>query len=141
MKETEIRKYGELMREFHLQKLTVTEGGETICLERSGGGSDTPAVRVGTEWDGEERQETSGLVSVSSPMVGIFYSAPAENEDPFVSAGDQVKKGDTLCIIESMKLMNEIMADLDGTVEKICLTNGQVVEYGTEIMRIRRRNG
>ena len=63
---------------------------------------------------------------------------PAENAEPYVSIGDHVKKGQTLCIIEAMKLMNEITAEEDGVISDICVTNGQVVEYGTELFRIKR---
>ena len=73
--------------------------------------------------------------SVTSPLVGLFYAAPAENAEPYVSIGDHVKKGQTLCIIEAMKLMNEITAEEDGVISDIC---GQVVEYGTELFRIKR---
>ena len=73
-----------------------------------------------------------------SPIVGVFYAAPAENAAPYVTIGDAVKKGQTLCIIEAMKLMNEITAEEDGVIAEICVTNGQVVEYGTELFRLRR---
>lgn len=79
----------------------------------------------------------ANLESVKSPTVGIFYAAPAENADPYVKAGDTVHKGDVLCIIEAMKLMNEVLAEKDGVIEEICAQNGQVVEYGTELFRIR----
>lgn len=77
------------------------------------------------------------LESVLSPTVGIFYAAPAENADPYVKAGDTVRKGDVLCIIEAMKLMNEVLAEKDGVIEAVCAENGQIVEYGTELFRIR----
>ena len=73
---------------------------------------------------------------VLSPTVGVFYSAPSPDARPFVEVGDQVKKGDTLCIIEAMKLMNEIPAELDGTVAEICVGNGQVVEFNQPLFRI-----
>lgn len=75
---------------------------------------------------------------MTSPLVGLFYAAPAENAEPYVSIGDHVKKGQTLCIIEAVKLMNEITAEEDGVISDICVTNGQVVEYGTELFRIKR---
>ena len=75
---------------------------------------------------------------MKSPIVGVFYAAPAENANPYVSIGDTVTKGQTLCIVEAMKLMNEISADDDGIISEICVTNGQVVEYGTELFRIKR---
>ena len=68
----------------------------------------------------------------------MFYAAPAENADPYVSLGDTVTKGQTLCVVEAMKLMNEIVADENGTISEICVTNGQIVEYGTELFRIKR---
>ena len=71
-------------------------------------------------------------------MVGVFYAAPAENAEAFVHVGDRVSKGQTLCIIEAMKLMNEITAEQDGVITEICVTNGQVVEYGTELFKIGR---
>ena len=86
--------------------------------------------------DGSEVRE-EGASRLTS-FVGVFYAAPAENAEPFVAIGDRVEKGQTLCIIEAMKLMNEIAAEESGVIEKICVTNGQVVEYGTELFRIRR---
>ena len=81
---------------------------------------------------------SADYISVKSPMVGVFYASPAENAEPFVSLGDRVEKGETLCIIEAMKLMNEICAEEEGIVAEICVTSGQVVEYGTELFRLRR---
>ena len=75
--------------------------------------------------------------SVNSPMVGMFYAAPAENADPFVSVGDRVEEGQTLCIIEAMKLMNEITAEEDGVITRVCAQNGQVVEYGSPLFQLR----
>ena len=73
--------------------------------------------------------EPEGMI-VKSPLVGTFYAAPSEDADPFVSVGDQVKKGQTLAIVEAMKLMNEIESDFDGKVAEIYVQNGQAVEYG-----------
>jgi acetyl-CoA carboxylase biotin carboxyl carrier protein len=74
---------------------------------------------------------------VTSPMVGTFYRAPAPNADPFVEVGEPVKKGQTLCIIEAMKLMNEIEAEVEGTVSAIHVENGKPVEYGQKLFSIR----
>lgn len=79
--------------------------------------------------------ELEGMI-VKSPLVGTFYAAPSEDADPFVSVGDQVKKGQTLAIVEAMKLMNEIESDFDGKVEEIYAENGQAVEYGQPLFRI-----
>jgi len=76
------------------------------------------------------------LVEVSSPMVGTFYRAPAPGEAPFVEVGDRVRQGQTVCIIEAMKLMNEIEAEVSGQVMEILVQNGEPVEYGQPLMRI-----
>ena len=73
---------------------------------------------------------------VTSPMVGTFYRAPAPNAPPFVEAGEPVRKKQTLCIIEAMKLMNEIECDLDGVVKEIFVENGKPVEYGQRLFSI-----
>ncbi|EEG74275.1 acetyl-CoA carboxylase biotin carboxyl carrier protein [[Clostridium] hylemonae] len=73
---------------------------------------------------------------VESPLVGTFYTAPSEESPAFVSVGDTVKKGQTLAIVEAMKLMNEIESDYDGTVTEILAENGQPVEYGQPLFRI-----
>ncbi len=69
-------------------------------------------------------------------MVGVFYAAPAPGADPFVRVGSKVKKGDTLCIVEAMKCMNEVQSEVDGTVVDICASDGELVEYGRCLMRI-----
>ncbi len=75
-------------------------------------------------------------VEVTSPMVGTFYSAPAPDEDPFVSVGDRINKGDTVCIIEAMKLMNEIEGEVTGQIMEISVQNGEPVEFGQVLMRV-----
>ena len=74
---------------------------------------------------------------VCSPLVGTFYLAPSPEEDPFVKPGDTVTKGQTIGIIEAMKLMNEIVAKCDGTVEKVLAENGEMVEYGQPLFCIK----
>ena len=83
------------------------------------------------------KQEADDGVSITSPIVGLFYAAPAENAEPYVSLGDRVKKGQTLCIVEAMKLMNEIVAETDGQIVEICAQNGQVVDFGCPLFRIK----
>ena len=83
----------------------------------------------------ETAKEPAGNL-VKSPLVGTFYTAPSEDADPFVAVGDTVKKGQTLAIVEAMKLMNEIESDFDGKVAEIYVENGQAVEYGQPLFRI-----
>jgi len=84
--------------------------------------------------DTAEAEKTGHIVT--SPVVGIFYAAPSPDSDPFVKRGSQVEVGSPLCIIEAMKLMNEVTSAWDGTVLEIMAENGQRVEYGQPLMRI-----
>ena len=79
---------------------------------------------------------TNRIIDVKSPIVGVFYAAPTENSRPYVKVGDTVKCGDTLCIVEAMKLMNEITAEQDGVISEICVQNAQVVEHGSVLFKI-----
>lgn len=85
----------------------------------------------------DNTQPDDGSKPVSSPMVGVFYAAPAPDKDPYVTVGSKVKKGDVLCLIEAMKLMNEVTAEQSGEIVKVCVDNGQVVEYGQPLFMIK----
>ncbi|MQA90616.1 MAG: acetyl-CoA carboxylase biotin carboxyl carrier protein [Gemmatimonas sp.] len=78
----------------------------------------------------------SNLVDVTSPMVGTFYRAPAPEAPPYVEVGSKVVKGQTLCILEAMKLMNELEAEVEGVVREICIESAEPVEYGQVLFRI-----
>ncbi len=84
----------------------------------------------------EEKQENEGT-AVTSPMVGVFYAAPSPDQEPYVSVGTKVNKGDVLCLVEAMKLMNEVTAEQSGTITAVCVDNGQVVEYGQTLFMIK----
>lgn len=75
-------------------------------------------------------------IEVTAPMVGVFYAAPAPGDEPFVRVGSKVKAGETLCIIEAMKVLNEVTAESDGEVLEICVADGDLVEFGSCLMRI-----
>lgn len=136
MNDTDIRRYAGLMKELGLTGLEITENNTVVRLERTAGRASVPVQDTLTDESTPERQD-DGHISVRSPMVGVFYAAPSENAAPYVTVGDRVKKGQTLCIIEAMKLMNEINADVEGEICEICAANGQIVEYGTELFRIK----
>jgi acetyl-CoA carboxylase biotin carboxyl carrier protein len=147
MKETDIRKYATLMKELELTALEVTEEGATVRMERTPPSPTSeaavvpiPSSPLPTTFPAQTASPagSSTGMRVTSPIVGVFYAAPAENAEPFVKIGDRVTRGQTLCIIEAMKLMNEIVAEEDGVIEKISVTNGQVVEFGTELFCIGR---
>lgn len=86
----------------------------------------------------EEKPEQPKAVGtpVESPMVGVFYAAPSPDSDPYVTVGSTVNKGDVLCLIEAMKLMNEVTAEKSGVITEVCAENGQVVEYGQPLFMI-----
>lgn len=143
--EAELRKYATLMKELELTGLEITEGESKVRLEREGRtcvqalpAPAAAAPSAAPAADAPAAGAENGCISVKSPLVGVFYAAPSETSDPFVSIGDRVEKGSVLCIIEAMKMMNEICAEEDGVISEICVTNGQVVEYGTELFRIKK---
>lgn len=84
----------------------------------------------------EQEEETQRLITVTSPIVGTFYRAPSPDAPPFVDAGSRVKKGQVICVIEAMKLMNEIESEVDGVVVRALVENGQPVEYGEPLFLI-----
>nr|WP_296158339.1 acetyl-CoA carboxylase biotin carboxyl carrier protein [uncultured Blautia sp.] len=94
-----------------------------------------PAVQTETAAPAEEEEEK---LFITSPIVGTFYSAPAPDAPAFVKVGDQVKNGQTVCILEAMKLMNEIQSDFDCEIEAVLVSNEQKVEYGQPLFRVKK---
>ena len=131
----------ELMRhaaEQGLSKVTVTEGNFSITVENTPGEAAAVAPTAAApaaapaavqESAAQPEEESYSGTVVSAPLVGTFYAANAPEEPPIVSVGDTVTKGQTLCIIEAMKTMNTIESPCDGKVQKILVTNGELVEY------------
>ena len=164
MDEGKIREYAALMKELDLTGIEINEKKGTIRLERRGGISISPDIlraQNGAAACGPKEaygafgdnagdgagigafENASGCGSsdggadgISSPMVGVFYSAPAKDAEPFVHPGDSVKKGQVVCIIESMKLMNEIQAEEDCVIAKALVNDGESVEYGTKLFAV-----
>ena len=137
MNESDIRKYANLMSELGLTGLEVTENDRVVRLERNPAPQTAAPVQTVPVGDVPQSAANEDLIEISSPMVGVFYAAPAEVADPYVQVGDRVKKGQTLCIVEAMKLMNEIVAETDGQIVEICAKNGQVVDFGCPLFRIK----
>lgn len=140
MERKDVRQLAEIMKEMALTVLELTEGDFSLRMERpactvtgstASGGSLPVSAR-------EERQEEEDSFTITSPMVGIFYSAPSQDSKPFTAVGERVSAGDVVCLIEAMKMMNEITAGVDGVVTEICAGNKQVVEFGHPLLRIRR---
>lgn len=149
----EIKEMINLMEEHGLSELEVEKEGLKIRLKRgpsgkvvsevasyvplaaeaSGAGIKIPPAGQQTA---RETVESENLVTVRSPMVGTFYAAPAPDVAPYAGKGKLVKEGDVLCIIEAMKLMNEIKSDVSGTVQGILVENGQPVEFDQPLFKI-----
>ncbi len=83
------------------------------------------------------KEEKKDEKVIKSPMVGTFYASNSPKEEPFVKVGDKVKKGQVVCIIEAMKLMNEIESEYDGEIAEICVSNEEMVEYGTPLFKLK----
>ena len=150
MKIEEIRELAQIMKENGLGVLELQEDGTSLRLETAC--ATAPVVQAvvpaaapaapapaptapATAQDGTP-VDFNNLKEVKSPMVGMFYQAPSPEADPYVRVGSKVKKGDVLCVIEAMKLLNEITADTDGEIVDVCVENGQLVEYGLSLIHI-----
>jgi len=149
---SEIRKLIRLVQQSDVTEIEVTEGESTVRISRQSLVATTvaapqavapaatlvpaaTAVTAPTAIAEAPAAENDEHV-FKSPMVGTFYAASSPDDDPFVSEGTVVKKGDVLCIVEAMKLMNEIEAEYDGVVEKVLVKNAQPLEYGQPIFVI-----
>jgi acetyl-CoA carboxylase biotin carboxyl carrier protein len=136
----EIRRLADLLREYGLSEVEVEREGVRVRLRRElaaapgtpAPGGARPAAAPGAAPDPEVASDAAEahLLTVEAPMVGTFYRAPSPDAQPFVRDGDRVKKGQVVCIIEAMKLMNEIEAKVAGRVVKVLVENAQPVEYG-----------
>lgn len=98
-----------------------------------------PTIQVNTENNVVKEQQKceENYKVIKSPMVGTFYSKPSPDKDLFVKVGDNVKKGQVVCIVEAMKLMNEIESEFDGEIVEVCVNDGDVVEYGMPLFKIK----
>jgi len=138
-----IKSLAEIFYAHNLTKLEAQENGVKIILERApaDGAPGVNARGVDTGVQSEAffngaAMDYNNLTEVKSPIVGVFYAAPSPDGQPFVCIGDKVRKGDVLCIIEAMKLLNEITADADGEIVDICIKNGDIAEYGQTLFKM-----
>ena len=131
----ELRRIIGLLKEEGLSEITIWEGERRITVRQGGISPSVSAPQPKTE---EEVREEEGMFTVTAPLLGTFYSRPAPEEEPFVQPGAMVKVGDTLCIIEAMKVMNEINAEVPGRVKEILVKDGEGVEYGRPLFTFER---
>jgi acetyl-CoA carboxylase biotin carboxyl carrier protein len=145
-----VKKLIELLEESGIDEIEISEGEESIRISRSSKTIPTYAMPMPAPMAApapvaapavapvaavEVEPEISGH-AVKSPMVGTFYRSPSPTSPSFIEVGQTVKAGDTICIVEAMKMMNQIEADCDGTVVEVLVANGQAIESGTPLMRI-----
>ena len=146
-----LKKLIDLVEESGISELELTEGEESVRISRQGQVVQQPqqysipqqptppvqnqALTATASAEAEDIVQDAGY-ALTSPMVGTFYRSSSPEADPYVEVGSSVKKGDTLCIIEAMKLLNEIEADRDGIVKKIMVENAQPVEFGEPLFII-----
>jgi acetyl-CoA carboxylase biotin carboxyl carrier protein len=123
----ELKKIIEVMKNEDLSELEIEEEGLKIRIKRRGTEIIPQVAAVTAPGEGGKAKE---LLTITAPMVGTFYRAPSSEANPYVETGDAVKKGQAVCIIEAMKLMNEIESEVEGKIVKVMVENGHPVEYG-----------
>jgi len=147
-----IRSLIALMQESELSELEVEREGVRVRLQKQPpprvaevvtlgpAGTVTPArndAQAPPPPTVPEARARGNLVEITSPMVGVFYEAPAPEAEPFARVGDEVEPETVVCIIEAMKVMNEIKAECKGEIVKICVANGEAVEYGEPLFHVK----
>ena len=141
-----IQKLADLVADKNLGEITVQNGDSTITVKGKKAAAQTvveslpvaaaAAPLAAAPVAPEAKAAAPAGKFVKAPIVGTFYAASAPDQPPFVKVGDQIKKGDVLFIIESMKLMNEVQSEIEGTVAEILVGNGEAVEYDQPILRV-----
>jgi oxaloacetate decarboxylase (Na+ extruding) subunit alpha len=141
-----IREIIRIVQETGIGEVTIEEGETRITIRRNDEGAEAAVVGVQSAGGPTEPElppvlPRDDVIRIESPMVGTFYRAAEQGADPFVDEGDPVAPGQTLCILEAMKLMNEVKADVEATVRRICVENAQPVEYGQLLFELEPLNG
>ncbi len=143
-----LREIIRVVQESGVAEVTIEEGEMRVTVRRTDERDDAaiaqvavPVAPVHEEPEGATEPRADDLIRVESPMVGTFYRAPQPDADPFVEEGDTVGPGQTLCILEAMKLMNEVQAEAEAVVRRICVENAEPVEYGQLLFELEPLNG
>lgn len=142
----QIKALAEILAAHGLTALELCEGETKIRLEKTAAAAaaapaperpvPVPSASAPAAEPEAGALDYNNVVEVRSPIVGVFYAAPGPDAEPFVRIGSRVKKGDVLCIIETMKLMNEITSDYEGEIVDICVKNGDIAEFGQVLFKI-----
>lgn len=137
-----IEKLADIVKNKDLGEITIADGDKVITVKGKKCPPPAPVgmpmpMAVGTASPAAQtapEASATGGKAVKAPIVGTFYAAPSPDSKPFVSVGDKIKKGDTIFIIESMKVMSEVQSEFDGVVREICVNSGDAVEFDQTIM-------
>lgn len=140
----QIKEIAKTMNENGLTLIEITEGDTILRLERKAADTaylQSSADLLQTPVKVAKMQESplaaaDNTIQIKSPMVGVFFPSASPDSEPYVKIGSRVKKGDTLCVIEAMKLLNEICTERDGEIVDICAADGQTVEYAQVLFKI-----
>lgn len=135
---TELKNVIAIFEKSSLASLSYTEKDKTIKLKKQGAQTQAPVV-TSTKKEQAPKEIVDDAHVITAPMVGTFYEAPSPEADPFVKKGQKISKGDKLCILEAMKIFNEIEADFDCTILEVLVKDGQVVEYDSPLFRVEKR--
>lgn len=128
-----VRQLGALLAELGLSEIEVSWADVRVCVRRIS--AEATAAAAATELT-PAAESSPTAITIEAPMVGTFYRASSPSAEPYVSEGDVIKAGQIVCIIEAMKLMNEIESKVGGRVTKVCAENGQAVEYGQPLFLV-----
>ena len=136
-----IKKLIELVEDSGVAELEVSSGDESIRISmmvqsKAQAGETVPVAVPPTASAAREPSKQSAMQTMKAPMAGVFYQSPSPEAEPFVSIGQKINVGDVLCIIESMKMMNEVTATASGTIEEVFVTNAEAVSTGTALFAI-----
>ncbi len=145
-----IRELIKLMKDNDLTEIRINEGEEKLLLKRGTGDvvqvTNMPAAQIAppaaaqpaeNQTQKPAESEAVNYITIDSPMVGTFYAAPAPDAEPYVKVGDKVTPETVVCIVEAMKVMNEIKAEVSGTIEKILVKNAEPVEFGQPMFQVK----
>ncbi len=136
----QLRELIRLLDESNLTEIEVEHDDDRIRVRRDPapvvGAVAASSTGAASAVDADDAEERDGVTYVTSPFVGTFYRAPSPDGEPFVGEGDSVVPGQVLCIVEAMKLMNEIECEIAGTIVEVCVENGKPVEYGDRLFRV-----
>lgn len=143
----QLRELMKALNEHELDELEIHNGDESILISRNGGkmvAAPAPVIAaapapVATGGSVAPSEAPTAGELITSPFVGTFYGQPNPTADPFIKAGAEFSKGQALCIVEAMKLMNEIEAEFDGVCLEVLIENGKPVEYGDPLFRVEKR--